>query len=611
MPSIETCPLYFPGPLQFTLTLTTVSHSHPCVPGPITTTPLGFSKSALVRPRYPKPCLPLPSRRSIQKFTCPSCPGRRRHAYSTKYPSCITIADDGTYRSRQFLCTMPRYTQARLAYALEVFRDSLPYRAKRGFKTDHLEQHLKKYELRTSTSSTTVAQRTSLWIDKDDSGDYDPTQSKKRQTDVCPPKARNNKRKEKELGADRELGGTIKKARPKNTWLSGRNRGYACRVLLKLTSVAGKEKLRQLADAGVPTLDVDDRCNAEDDQPSLWSLGGGSFSQNSRNSLSSAARRRSMFGPDPEGDDDNDNNNEGLDLRTRTLPALDAPRSPRKSASCVPCLDAKRKCTQRKSDIGPSCTQCRKDGIGCFFRHDDQVKKAHKITPRTQCDTPITIESPSSSCLDTKWITTSFVYPINFKFSAAQNPTRTCDFCRDYRYGIVGSGSPKRVEVIVEGNKIIEEMGDGYRAEGKEPSNMCIMCALDRFQICRCAQHEIAPIAGLCPGDFDYPQAFLNFSTPGAPAFNHWCNFCISPAFYACGAPQQYNKFGRPAPPGARRENGCGLLLCPACADALGQSGMDRMKLQEQVRVRGNWRVRADMEFLFHGSDLHKAYYLA
>ena len=106
-------------------------------------------------------------------------------------------------------------------------------------------------------------------------------------------------------------------------------------------------------------------------------------------------------------------------------------------------------------------------------------------------------------------------------------------------------------------------------------------------------------------------SAFLNFSTPGTPAFNHWCNFCISPAFYACGAPQQYDKFGRPAPSGARRENGCGLLLCLACADALGQSGMDRMKLEEQVRVRGNWRIRADMEFLFHGSDLHKAYYLA
>jgi hypothetical protein len=203
---------------------------------------------------------------------------------------------------------MPRYMQARLAYALKAFRDSLPYRTKRGFKTDHLEQHLKKYELRTSTSSITVAQRTSLWIDKDDSGDYDPTQSKKRQT----PKARDNKRKEKELGADRKIGGTIEKARPKNTWLSGRNRGYACQVLLRLTSVAGKEKLRQLAGAGVPALDVDDRCNAEDDQPSLWSLGGGSFSQNYRNSLSSAARRRSMFGADPEGDDDNDHNNEGF-----------------------------------------------------------------------------------------------------------------------------------------------------------------------------------------------------------------------------------------------------------------------------------------------------------
>src|SRR5947209_2326443 len=134
-----------------------------------------------------------------------------------------------------------------------------------------------------------------------------------------------------------------------------------------------------------------------------------------------------MFGPDPDGDDENDNNNEGLQmcglgLRTRTLSALDAPQLPKKAASCVPCRDAKRKCTQRKSDIGPSCTQCRKDGIGCFFRYEDQVKKTQKITPHAQCETSITVESPSSSCLNTKWIITSFVYPINFKFSAAQNP---------------------------------------------------------------------------------------------------------------------------------------------------------------------------------------------
>jgi hypothetical protein len=51
MPSIEACPLYFLRPLQFTLTLTTVSHSHSCVPSAITNTPLSFSKSALMRPR--------------------------------------------------------------------------------------------------------------------------------------------------------------------------------------------------------------------------------------------------------------------------------------------------------------------------------------------------------------------------------------------------------------------------------------------------------------------------------------------------------------------------------------------------------------------------------
>ena len=138
---------------------------------------------------------------------------------------------------------------------------------------------------------------------------------------------------------------------------------------------------------------------------------------------------------------------------------------------------------------------------------------------------------------------------------------------------------------------------------------MCIMCALHRFQICRCAKHDIVPIAGLCPGDFDYPQAVQNFSTPGALAFNHWCNFCISPAFFACGTPQQYNKVGQLVTTGARMEKGCGLFLCPECAAELGKLGMDRDKLAEQIRRRGSWKARADMEFLFHGSDLHKAYY--
>ena len=538
-------------------------------------------------------------------FTCRSHPICSPNASLTKCALVEPSTDEGIDRSRRLASTMPRYTQARLQFALEVFRDSLPYRTKRGFRAENLEQHLKKYELRTPTL-TTLLRPASLWIDKDDSGDYDPSQSKKRQTQPCPPKARNIKRKEKELGADRESGGPFKKAKSKLkvTWLSGRNRGYDCKITLKLTSVAGKEKLQQLTEAGVPAPEVDD-------QPSLWALGGGSFSQSPRSSLSSAARRHSIFGPDTEGDDEGEDFEVcGLGLRTRTLPVLEAPGLPQRSTRCVPCRQAKRKCTRRKSDPNPSCTQCRKDRLECSFASAKvQGEKAEKVIPGDQHDSPITIDSPSSACLDTKWISTSFVHPINFKFSAAQNPTRACDFCRDYRYGIVGCGPPKHVEVIAEGNKIVEEMGDGYRAEGKETTNMCIMCALDRFQICRCAKHEIVPIAGLRPGDFDYPQAFLNFSTPGALAFNHWCNFCISPAFYACGAPQQYNKVGRPVAPGGKTENGCGLFLCPACDVALRRFGMDRMKLEEQVKSRGDWKVRADMEFLFHGSDLHKAYY--
>jgi hypothetical protein len=504
------------------------------------------------------------------------------------------------------LSTMPRYTRARLAYALEVFRDSLPYRTKRGFKTKNLQEQLKKYELRTSTSNT-VAQRSSLWIDKDNSGDYDPSKSKKRQTHQWPPRPRNTKRKERELGDDCGNGRSFKKKG--RTWKSGRNNGEVCKVVLKLTFDAGRRKLQELADAGVPAPEAETLCNVEDDEPSLWSLGGGSFSQTSRSSLSSAARRRSMFEPDPRHEDDRRGLQScGVTLRTRALPVAKAPGGTQTSTRCVPCHQAKRKCTQKKSDVGTSCTQCRKHGSECSFASPEVQQERHKPSPGTQYDNPITIESPSSVCLDTKWITTSFVHPINFKFSAAQDPNRTCDFCRDFRHGILGCGPPKLIEVIVEGGKIVQEMGDGYRAEGKEPTNMCIMCALDRLQICRCAKHEIVPIAGLWPGDFDYRQAFDNFSTIGAPALNHWCNFCVSPAFFACGRPQQYNKVGRPVACAAKTEKGCGLFLCPACAGAYGQFGMDRAKLEQEVRSRGSWKVRADMEFLFHGSDLHKAY---
>lgn len=502
---------------------------------------------------------------------------------------------------------MPRYTQARLEYALEVFRDSLPYRTKRGFKTENLEQQFKKYDLRTSAPKA-VAQRSSLWIDKDDSGDYDPSKSRKSQFDPFLLKGRNNKRKQKELGEDRDNGRALKKKG--RTWMSGRRNGDICKVVLKLTFDAGRMKLQKLADAGVPALEADSFCRVEDDQPSLWSLGGGSFRSNSRHSLSSVARRRSMFGPDP-GDDDYSEGlgSCGLGLRTRTLPVGQALDVPQASTKCTPCYQAKRKCTQRKLDINPACTQCRRGGIECSFGSAEIQQENTKSLLGVQHDTPVAIKSPVSPCRGTKWITTSFAHPINFKFSAAQEPTQACDFCRDYRYGILGCGTPKNVEVIVEGDKVVEEMGGGFRAEGRELTNMCIMCALDRFQIYRCATHEIVPIAGLRPDDFDYQEAFDKFLTPATPASHHWCSFCVSPAFFACGAPQKYDKVGRRIAPGLMMQNGCGLFLCPACAIALEQVGMDRVKLEEEVRSRGSWKVRADMKFLFHGSDLHKAYY--
>jgi hypothetical protein len=91
----------------------------------------------------------------------------------------------------------------------------------------------------------------------------------------------------------------------------------------------------------------------------------------------------------------------GLGLRTRTLPVSGAPTLDQKPTRCVPCRQAKRKCTHRKSDPHPSCTQCRKDRLKCNFGLSKaREENADKATPGNQYDSPIRTELPSNMCLE-------------------------------------------------------------------------------------------------------------------------------------------------------------------------------------------------------------------
>lgn len=487
---------------------------------------------------------------------------------------------------------MPRYTQARLDYALQVFRDSAPYRNKRGLQAEHLEQHLRKYALRTSTTSL-VAERPGLWNDKDDSGDYDPTVTKKRQNEPCPPKARKSKRKIRDIGVDDENKPSAKKAKNSRGWLSGRMQGFTLKITLKLNSPPGKALLESLADKAIGPLDHEGLCDTGEDKPGLWALTGGTFAGTSKSSWSASARRRSMLRPvfEDTGDDEEVNYG-GFGLRTRRTSNTNATVSVRKRANIQtshPCVSAKTNEPKGMIKGNPS------NGPGEF-------------------ENQITIRSPSSEGRDaTKWIDTNWAHPMDFKFSAARDPGKICHFCSDYRLSILGYGL-KRVEVIVGGDRYIER-GGGHREEGKEPTNMCLRCALKRFAIYRCAKHEFVRLSGIREEDFDFQASFDDLGNEDKARRNPvpihpWCHFCLSPAFHACRARQRYNEIGQPLALEAQAKTGCGILLCTLCLRHVETWGMNRRRLERAIDERC-WKVRADMEFLFPGSDLHKAWDVA
>ena len=508
---------------------------------------------------------------------------------------------------------MPRYTHARLAYALQVFRETLPYRNKRNLKAANLEQHLKKCPLH-AQAITTVSGRPGLWHDKDDSGDYDPTLAKKLQPEPCP-KARRPKRAKREIDADDGDFRPRKKAKSRRSWLSGRMLGESLEITLKLTSAAGKALLGKLVDEGVCTLEHNDGCDLGDEKPSLWAQGGGSFSKTPGSSLSSAVRRHSILGPDIDDEsDDGDLPSCGLGLRTRTIPAKGTSGGVRKPAKCHHCRLSGSRCGLKKTSTAP-CVSCRKAGVECVpGLSDGSDEKKEKVTSGASHNVP----PPNTSfCAEaygiTKWIDTNWSHPIDFKFSAARDPTKICHFCRDYRWSILGRGGLKRVEVIVEENGYTyHEMGGGHREDGIEPTNMCIRCALGRFAISRCAKHEFVEV-GKTYERKQLLAALVHLFDPNEPtrdprAANRWCHFCLSPALHACQARQEYDQLGAPIVLGAPVKSGCGLFLCASCVEHVQELGKDRRERLEGAIKQRRMKVRADMEFLFPGSDLHKAY---
>ncbi|KAI1611740.1 hypothetical protein EDD36DRAFT_299910 [Exophiala viscosa] len=232
-----------------------------------------------------------------------------------------------------------------------------------------------------------------------------------------------------------------------------------------------------------------------------------------------------------------------------------------------------------------------------------------KINPIVIGSPPASPPPPQSSG-DAKLlrIKTFWAHPIDFKFQPS--PTELCHFCSDFRYGIYGYGELD-VEVIRYPGAIgVEETGDGHRARGREATRMCVLCALARLYILKCAVHRFRKLDVLLSQKiFDlYTTQVLaeTWDPPLKKGAYSTCSLCPHPASWNCCADQTHDPFRRKLTPIAGEDRGCGLLICDDCHVKVVTDG-GRLKAKTVVPAEKG-SVRADIEFLFPGSGLHQAY---
>jgi len=320
--------------------------------------------------------------------------------------------------------------------------------------------------------------------------------------------------------------------------------------------------------------------------------------------------------------------------------------SKRAFVSCTSCRDSKRWCSLKDKTKEPPCIYCQKTRNACTFKKLEQTTEASAEATASQPNNNYqpSPHLPTNPQPTTKIITTRYAHPITFNYDPPDDDSSPCHFCQHIAYGILGLG-PKTITVRATdqhddttnpGSGYIE-LSPGHRADGHEPTRMCVSCTTARLRIHFCPadtklkhqqQHLIRPIPDLDPDAFDFDAAFAGL-IPSSPMTEsatdtdtqtqtQWCSVCSSPAFFHCCAPQSFDSYGLPVTSDSPDARGCGLLLCEACAGAL--MGAWRGDLEALVReavAEGDGgggeegegegeglRVRADAGFLLRGGEL-------
>ena len=224
--------------------------------------------------------------------------------------------------------------------------------------------------------------------------------------------------------------------------------------------------------------------------------------------------------------------------------------------------------------------------------------------------TPKPVVKPQTPSIFT--ITTPWAHPMQFKYDAKLGPP--CHFCNDFRYGVYGYGLIEAKVFRKVGETQLEETEDstGHRSQGKEATRMCVECSLKRLFISRCRAHSIKQFGAPSDAQFKfYIGQLLDKRYPNGPALKagvyYTCSLCTQPAFWRCVADQRLNRYGQQVSEEQGKGRGCGLLLCTSCAGNL-QAEKGILKKTTVQKPNGHDCRRADMQFLFPGSLLHKAY---
>ncbi|KAL9132098.1 MAG: hypothetical protein Q9217_000134 [Psora testacea] len=311
--------------------------------------------------------------------------------------------------------------------------------------------------------------------------------------------------------------------------------------------------------------------------------------------------------------------------RTRTGPSLDTVYSPetdndlgRSFVSCFQCRTAKRWCSLQDNRQVIPCNRCRKSDISCTFEPVARRNISCRTTRRHDPGLPATNDkalafpiakrnnNPKSS---TKVITTKLAHPIKFNYQPDCNPSESCHWCDDLVYGLLGLGEANIEVIDYHDGQGYVEVGDGHTAAGHLPSRMCDTCTLQRIIIAACRIHELEPVEGMDPMNFDF-QTFMDHMMPGkaksAPFL--WCSVCPAPAFFRCCKKMDLGMIKGQGDEEIDGGGGCGLVLCEYCAVSLigehnGNLGalIDRMTRE---RADDGFGLRADVDFLHPQGEL-------